>query len=129
MKNKSIIIFFILVTCILSNNISKADDEIPFIYSATHYKGIIKIEKGKAVELATTSKVVSLAIGTKEIADVLPVTPQHIRILGLQKGTTNLIIGYKDHPDAEYEILVNNGFKVEVIGGIVTIQDASLVGW
>jgi len=129
MKNQSIIIFFILITCILSNNICKAEDEAPFIYPATHCKGIIKIEKGKAIELAVRFKVVSLAIGIKEIADVIPVSPQRIRILGLQKGTTNLIIGYKNHPDAEYEILVNDGFKVEVIGGIVTIPDASLVGW
>jgi len=131
MKNQSIIIFFILITCILSKNISRADDadKVPFIYPATHYKGFIKIERGKAVELGTTFKVVSLAIGIKEIADVIPVSPQRIRILGLQKGTTNLIIGYNNHPDAEYEILVNDGFKVEVIGGIITIPDASLVGW
>ena len=128
MKNQSIIIFFILITCILSKNICRAD-EVPFIYPATHYKGIIKIERGKAVELGTIFEVVSLAIGIKEIADVIPVTPQRIRILGLQKGTTNLIIGYKDHPVAEYEILVNDGFKVEVIGGIITIPDASLTGW
>jgi hypothetical protein len=59
----------------------------------------------------------------------MPVSPQRIRILGLHQGATNLIVGYKDHPDAEYEVLVNNGLKVEVIGGIITIPDASLTGW
>ena len=132
MRIQSIIIFFIFILsgCILPEKFTgSAHAGEPVIYPATHYKGFIKIERGKAVELGTTFKVVSVAIGIKEIADVIPVSPQRIRILGLQKGTTNLIIGYKDHPDAEYEILVNDGFKVEVIGGIVTIPDASLMGW
>ena len=131
MKIQSLIIFFILITCILPGNIIRADgaNEVPLIYPATRYKGSIKIEKGKAIELAVRFKVFSLAIGIKEIADVIPVTPQRIRILGLQKGATNLIISYEDHPDVEYEILVNDGFRVEVIGGIITIPDASLTGW
>ena len=132
MRIQSIIIFFIFI---LSSSIlpGKFVESVcagePVIYPAADYKGSIKIEKGKAIELAVSSKVVSLAIGDKKIADVRPVTPQRIRILGLHQGTTNLIVGYEDHPDAEYEVLVNNGFKVEVIGGIITIQDASLTGW
>ena len=131
MKIQGIIIFFILNICILQGNISRADgaNEAPLIYSVTQNKGSIKIERGKAVELGTIFKVVSLAIGTTKIADVRPVSPQRIRILGLQKGVTNLIISYKNHPDEEYEILVNDGFKVEVMGGIITIPDASLMGW
>lgn len=132
MKIQSIIIFFIfiLISCVLSEKITgSVHAGEPVIYPATHYKGSIKIEQGKAVELAAKLKVVSLAIGAKEIADVTPVSPQRIRILGLQKGTTNLIVGYENHPYEEYEILVNDGFKVEVIGGIITIPDASLTGW
>ena len=132
MKIQSIIIFFVFIlsSCILPEKFNRAAHAgEPVIYPATHYKGSIKVERGKAIELASRFQVVSLAIGDKEIADVMPVSPQRIRILGLQKGTTNLIISYKNHPDAEYEILVNDGFKVEVIGGIITIPDASLVGW
>ena len=96
---------------------------------AAQHMGSIKVELGKALELRTRSKVISVAIGLKEIADVMPVTPMRIRILGLKPGATNLIIYFAEHHAEEYELLVNQGYRVEVIYGIVTNPDASLVGW
>ncbi len=96
---------------------------------ATFFKGAIRLELGKGIELATRKKVVYLAVGNEKIADAVPVNPGKIRILGLQTGTTNLVIVYDDNFAEEYELLVNKGFKVEVINGIITNPDASLVGW
>ena len=95
----------------------------------TFFKGAIKLELGRAIELATRKKVVYLAIGNEKIADAVPVDPVQIRILALRTGATNLIVGYDDNSADEYEILVNKGFRVEVINGIITNPDASLVGW
>ena len=96
---------------------------------AAQFKGAIRVEQGKAMELTTRKKVVYLAVGNEKIADAVPVDPVRIRILGLQTGATNLVVVYDDNFADEYEILVNKGFQVEVINGIITNPDASLVGW
>ena len=96
---------------------------------ATFFKGAIRLELGKGIELAARKKIVYLAVGNEKIADAVPVDPVRIRILGLQTGATNLVVGYDDNSSDEYEILVNKGFQVEVINGIITNPDASLVGW
>ncbi|MBL0732649.1 MAG: pilus assembly protein N-terminal domain-containing protein [Desulfosarcina sp.] len=93
------------------------------------FKGAIRLEPGKAIEFATRKKVAYLAVGAEKIADAVPVDSAKIRILGLQTGATNLVVGYDDNSADEYEILVNKGFKVEVINGIITNPAASLVGW
>jgi Flp pilus assembly secretin CpaC len=96
---------------------------------ATFFKGAIRLELGKGIELATRKKVAYLAVGEEKIADAVPVDPVRIRIVGLHTGSTNLIVVYDDNSADEYEILVNKGFRVEVINGIITNPDASLVGW
>ena len=99
------------------------------IKKATHYKGGIKIELGKALELKTRYKIISVSVGREDIADVIPVAPKSIRVLGLKPGLTNLIIRYDDNSAEEFEILINKGFTVEVISGTVTDPNASLIGW
>jgi Flp pilus assembly secretin CpaC len=96
---------------------------------ATFFKGVIRLELGKGIEFATRKKVVYLAVGEEKIADAVPVSPVRIRILGLNAGSTNIIVVYDDDSADEYEVLVNKGFRVEVINGIVTNPDASLIGW
>ena len=81
------------------------------------------------MELTTRKKVVYLAVGEEKIADAVPVDPGRIRILGLKEGATNLVIVYNDDSADEYEILVNKGFRVEVLNGIITNPDTSLTGW
>lgn len=118
---------FLISGFILSAGVSYSfESRIAF---AAHQKGGIKIELGKALELATEFKVISLAIGDRKIADVMPITPQRIRILGLKPGTTNLIVSYGEKRSEEYEICVNHGYKVEVIDGIITNPNTSLTGW
>ena len=96
---------------------------------ATFFKGAIRLELGKAIELSTREKVIYLAVGEEKIADAVPVDPVRIRILALHTGATNLIVVYDDDSADEYEILVNKGFRVEVINGTITNPDASLIGW
>ena len=88
-----------------------------------------KLELGKALELKTRHKIISVSVGREDIADVVPVAPKSIRVLGLKSGSTNLIIRYDDNSAEEFEILVNKGFTVEVISGTVTDPNASLTGW
>ena len=99
------------------------------IKKATHYKGAIKLELGKALELKTRYKIISVSVGREDIADVIPVAPKSIRVLGLKPGLTNLIIRYDNNSAEEFEILINKGFTVEVISGTVTDPNASLIGW
>ena len=99
------------------------------LYPATRCMGSTKIESGKALELFTTSDVLSLSIGAQGIADVIPLEPRRIRILGLKPGATNLIVSYTEKGSEEYEICVNSGYKVEVISGILTNSACSLIGW
>lgn len=96
---------------------------------AAQFKGAIRVEQGKAMELTTRKKVVYLAVGKEKIADAVPVDPKRIRILGLKEGATNLVIVYNDDSADEYEILVNKGFRVEVLNGVITNPDTSLTGW
>ena len=126
------IVVMISICCF---KIAVADDFVTFakkqinIKKATHYKGRFKLQLGKAVELKTRQKIISVSVGREDIADVIPVAPKLIRILGLKPGATNLIIRYDDNSAEEFEILVNKGFTVEVISGTVTNPDASLIGW
>lgn len=101
----------------------------PDMRPAARKMGEIRVVLGQAVEFATRFKVVSMAVGMKEIAEVMPVTPTRIRILGLKPGTTNLIIRFAGKAAQEYEIFVNQGYTVEVLNGTVTNPDASLRGW
>ena len=128
-------ICIVIITAICCFEIAVAGDVVTFakeqinIKKAIHYKGGIKLELGKAVELKTRHKIISVSVGREDIADLIPVAPKLIRVLGLKPGSTNLIIRYDDNSAEEFEILVNKGFTVEVISGTVTNPDASLTGW
>jgi len=128
-------ICIVIITAICCFEIAVAGDVVTFakeqinIKKATHYKGGIKLELGKAVELKTRHKIISVSVGREDIADLIPVAPKLIRVLGLKPGSTNLIIRYDDNSAEEFEILVNKGFTVEVISGTVTNPNASLIGW
>ncbi len=127
--------YVLIVTAICCFKIAAVGDVATFakepinIKKATHYKGGVKLELGKALELKTRHKIISVSVGREDIADVVPVAPKSIRVLGLKSGSTNLIIRYDDNSAEEFEILVNKGFTVEVISGTVTDPNASLTGW
>ena len=96
---------------------------------ATRFMGDIKVAKGRGLELKTKFKIAVLSIGDESIADVTPVSARLLRIAGIKQGKTNLIIRYADGYAVEYNVLVDSGFTVEVINGVVTNPGASLVGW
>jgi len=127
--------YVLTVTAICCSIIVAVGDVVTFakepidIKKATHYKGGIKLELGKALELKTRYKIISVSVGREDIADVIPVAPNSLRVLGLKPGLTNLIIRYDDNSAEEFEILINKGFTVEVISGTVTDPNASLIGW
>jgi Flp pilus assembly secretin CpaC len=99
------------------------------ICRATHYAGTFRLEPGKAVELATRHNISYVAVGQEKIADVVPVAPKQIRIVGIKHGSTNLIITYDNDYAEEYEICVTQGYTVEVLDGIITNPNTSLIGW
>lgn len=99
------------------------------IRRATHYAGAFRLEPGKALELATRHNISYVAVGEEKIADVVPVAPMKIRIVGAKHGSTNLIITYDNNYSEEYDICVTRGYTVEVLDGIITNPNTSLIGW
>ena len=135
MKINRSVLYFLMIIFIFCLYMAGTSSSAPVtkrqsnLRPAAFFKGAIRLELGKGIELATRKKVAYLAVGNEKIADAVPVDPVRIRILGLQTGATNLVVVYDDNFADEYEILVNKGFQVEVINGIITNPDASLVGW
>jgi Flp pilus assembly secretin CpaC len=99
------------------------------ILRATHYAGALCLEPGKAIELTTRRDIAYVAVGLEQIADVVPVAPRRIRIVGVKHGSTNLIITYDNDYAEEYNICINQGYTVEVLDGIITNPNTSLIGW
>jgi Flp pilus assembly secretin CpaC len=99
------------------------------IRRAAHYAGTFRLEPGKAIELNTRHDIAYVAVGLEQIADVVPVAPRRIRIVGVKHGSTNLIITYDNDDAEEYNICINQGYTVEVLDGIITNPNTSLTGW
>ncbi len=93
------------------------------------YGNTIKIKLFRSFELFTKEEITSVAVGESKIVDFVVLDPHHIRLVGKNEGGTNLIISYKHGGYEEYEVLVDKGFNVEVIIGIVTVPELSLKGW
>ena len=104
---------------------------------ATTYMGTIKLEQHRAVELECRFAVSRVSVGDPDVADIdlTGPEPRTLRIIGKTPGRTNLIVWYGDGtvrgsgPGHEYELLVDGGYRVEVIKGTATDPEASLKGW
>jgi len=93
------------------------------------YGNTIKIKLFRSFELFTKKEIASVAVGESKIVDFVVLDSHHIRLVGKNEGGTNLIISYKHGGYEEYEVLVDKGYNVEVIIGIVTVPELSLKGW
>ncbi|HDM76059.1 MAG TPA: hypothetical protein ENG51_06260 [Deltaproteobacteria bacterium] len=95
-----------------------------------NYSGkTIKIRLFRSFELFTQKEITSVAVGESKIVDFVVLDAHHVRLVGKNEGSTNLIISYKEGGYEEYEVLVDKGFNVEVIIGITTVPEFSLKGW
>lgn len=92
-------------------------------------RNTIKIKLFRSFELFTKKEIASVAVGESKIVDFVVLSSHHIRLVGKNEGSTNVIISYKQGGYEEYEVLVDKGFNVEVIIGVVTVPEFSLKGW
>ena len=134
---KRLINFIFTIILVLIFNTALAADTMDnsrkncYLKKPAKGKGIIYLHLGRAVELSTKTKIKisCVSVGEEEIADVTPLSANSIRMIGLKKGSTNFIVSYENNYCEEYILLVNGGYRVEVLEGITTNEDRSLTGW
>lgn len=124
----TIILILIFNAALAADTVTHSRENCYLKKTATR-KGTIYLHLGRAMELSTRVKISSVSVGEEKIADVTPVSTNSIRIIGLKKGSTNLIVSYGNDYCEEYILLVNGGYRVEVLEGITTNEDRSLTGW
>ena len=124
-------ILIILGVAFLIPPVAGAADEA-LIRRATEPASVIRLKPNRALELECSKDVTRIAVGNPDIADIMLVpgkSPRMVRIIGKAAGATNLIVWFDEGKGHEYELLINAGYRVEVINGTATNPEGSLKGW
>ena len=121
----------LLVIVLFTASFAAAADE-SLIRRATEPAGVIRLTPSRAVEIECSRDITRIAVGNPDIADIMLVpgrSPRMVRIIGKAAGATNLIVWFGEGNGHEYELLIDAGYRVEVINGTATDPEGSLKGW